>query len=136
MKRFDHTRIAGVVFLAVTLLIGCSTSKRLAENPRITTAQSAIGYFSELLTDGKLPGIQKGEHGHFKTDFPNQEIDFQYPQRITFQVLKEKEPSLIHWYILERKSNNDPWQLVEAWKSDQNNGNRVDLFRQIEAHSP
>lgn len=81
-----------------------------------------------LVSQKALPGISQGDHvafrlpgssvetnGLFRSDFAG---PINYPITVTFDAAVNGEEFLLH-YQLERASQNGPWQLKRAWRTDQ-----------------
>ncbi len=80
-----------------------------------------------LVSQKDLPGISKGDHvafrlpgssvetnGAFRSDFAG---SINYPVTITVDADVNGEGFLVH-YQLERTSQNSPWRLERAWRTD------------------
>ncbi len=81
-----------------------------------------------LVSQKTLPGLSKGDHvafrlpgssvepnGVFRSDFGG---PINYPITVTVDAAVDDEGFLFH-YQLERMSQNGPWQLKRAWRTDQ-----------------
>ncbi len=80
-----------------------------------------------LVSQKTLPGISKGDHvafrlpgssvepnGVFRSDFAG---PIHYPITVTVDAAVNDEGFLLH-YQLERATQNGPWQLKRAWRTD------------------
>jgi hypothetical protein len=84
-------------------------------------ADEARGFLESLNNKGQLPGLKKGEHGHFYCDWPlvkNQKADFveAYPVQRSFSFFKDD--SSIYHYTIAQASKDDNWMLQKAWRTD------------------
>ncbi len=81
-----------------------------------------------LVSQKTLPGLSKGDHvafslpgssvepnGVFRSDFAR---PIAYPFTVTVDAAVNGEGFLLH-YQLERASQDGPWQLKRAWRTDQ-----------------
>ena len=76
---------------------------------------SAYPLARKLLKKGQLPGWAKGQRGTIKGVFHFR----QEPDTITFDAVKKGDSSTYH-YQFTRSSQDRPWQLRKAWRTDQN----------------
>ena len=74
---------------------------------------SAFRFMKALKQEGRVPGWSKDEHGEWHS-FP--EIG---TNSVTFVFQKSGKPSVYH-YRVTRSTNDAPWQLQKAWRTDQN----------------
>ena len=118
--------------VALGLCAGCATRPELAsipdDNEQVPAVQSAMGFFDQPWDEGKVPGIEKGEHVDFGADIPHDVKQFPYPQTVALWVEKETEPKNISWYYLRRDSEKDSWRLTEGWKGTTKGDNWIRLF--------
>lgn len=81
---------------------------------KMTVAEKSIfKFFHGLKSEGRLPGWSKGETTTFDGAF-----HFQPPDSATFEGEKRDDPSSIYHYIIIRTSQDSPWKLQKAWRTD------------------
>lgn len=81
-----------------------------------------------LVSQKALPGISKGDHVAFRLPGSSVETNgvfrsdlggpINYPNTVTVDAAVNDEGFLLH-YQLERATQNGPWQLKRAWRTDQ-----------------
>lgn len=84
----------------------------------------AVKSIYQMLEQGLLPGVKKGEHGSVISDGThlmtlNKVIEVTYPLFQTYRLVKTGETSTNN-YILERTSKDAAWHLIKAWETDSN----------------
>lgn len=80
-----------------------------------------------LLKKDQLPGMRSTDRYQLES-LPIQNDSTNYPQRVTFQIEKTNAPNWILVYRLQRDHQDSPWLLVQAWKQNKTNSDRVELF--------
>lgn len=86
-------------------------------------ANDARGFLTIMNDQGQLPGLNKGDHGHFYCDWPlnkNQKADGveTYPVRRSFSFFKG-DSSIYHYTVVLTSPDHD-WVLQKAWRTDAN----------------
>lgn len=78
--------------------------------------KSALKFLIHLNEKNQLPGASKNDHGK-TTDVHFDHNDSPYLDSVTWDILKNGDPSIYH-YIVTRASKNGPWKLQKAWRTD------------------
>ena len=81
-----------------------------------SAAESALEYLKNLKEDGKVPGWSKQDKGTIRETvrFSNYES---YPKSATLDAQKNGDSSIYH-YTVTRASEEGPWKLQKAWRTD------------------
>jgi len=80
-----------------------------------------------LLRRDQLPGISPHERFHLES-LPLQGEALDYPQMVTYKVEKEGETNWSQFYILQKKSEDSQWVLIQAWKQNSIGSERTELM--------
>ncbi|HWV98394.1 MAG TPA: hypothetical protein VNZ64_01755 [Candidatus Acidoferrum sp.] len=101
-----------------------TTLDEFKQQPGGASTVDAGDFLFALAKQGKLPGFSPGEHGAMHAgivdangDSPSVTASETYPisRGITFS--KEDDTS-VYFYIVVQTSNNAPWKLQKAWRTD------------------
>jgi hypothetical protein len=116
----------------LVLVFGCSANRSQsvsANDPAVVLFTGAAEYIKELSQQGKLPGFSKGEHGLIRSHRMTGGEKVVYPVEMTLQVEKAAQGNQIYWYVLRKHSEDSHWEVANAWTTDFQGQNRVELSR-------
>jgi hypothetical protein len=68
----------------------------------------------DLQASGELPGWSRGDE--MRTN--DVAFEFDYPHSVVFNINKKTGDLSVYHYKVSRDSEDDPWQLVKAWRTD------------------
>jgi RNA polymerase sigma factor (sigma-70 family) len=137
--RLAKLKTATIFGLAILTIFGTTAAIIAADStnsPSLKTQQenisasfqSSVDYLKKLHDDGKLPGIAKNEHGaitfgNFFTEAAALKIALipeAYPLTRTFDFTKNGQRHAQYHYTIRKESKKDGWQLIKAWRTDDN----------------
>ncbi len=87
-----------------------------------SAAESATGFLKSLKEHGQLPGWSKQDEGTIReaVRFDYLKLYHElYPKSATVEIQKKGDSSAYH-YTVTRASEDGPWRLQKAWRTDQN----------------
>jgi hypothetical protein len=84
----------------------------------------AAAAIKQILDQGHLPGVSKGEHGDISFDagplvISNVAVAMTYPASRTLHLVKDGETSTNN-YVLVKQTKDSEWKLQKAWLTDSN----------------
>lgn len=132
---YNYIRVISIIIGSTIFILSCVNNKNLLraqDNPKEKSILSAVERFSQLKSEGKVPGLKTNEHGRLKSSGYSmlESTNICYPQTITLEITKIGEENFTYWYLLYKQNENGEWSIKDAWKIDNRTNIKSSLYGQ------